>query len=641
MSYMKQLLSLAICAMLSISFSQAQVYTYSQDNGSYEFERTAQDVYRVEEVLWTEDFAEGIPATWANTNYDSGANNTDAMWEYRSASSTPDNTIGTIGNCIDSGSIGGDPILSPSADNGFLIFDSDYWDSTEGSCGDFGTGISAAPHNASLTTASFDFSETPYLAVEFSQFLKNFDSVSKIQVSVGGGEFTDVFINQFTGTNAASPRDMRVRKNISALAGNESDVKIRFTFEGTYYFWMIDDIQIVSIEQNNLSISSPLHGALDIQGPTDFEDYLGMQYFKYPNTNELELVLSARAENRGGDVQIGASLITTLSQGGSELNSTSSELVDISPEEVVTFMASSMMLPMDLGTYDLGYTITQEQEDESPENNVTSKRIEVTESTLARDEGEADSFYVPAAGFNETPYEVGAVYVSSEQGGQLHSISAGVSSSTLTGSYCYATLYGFSIEEGVVMNPIATTELQVVQFFHLNDLGDEQMMTFDFETPIELVQDSSYLAVVGTINTPSEVLFSMSGEAQALTTWARFNDSDGVPSVNYLSRIPMVRMNFDQITNVEYGIDNPEIIASIYPNPATDIAVLEYNLSQRSELLVGLFDMQGKHLEDLYIGEGKQGNHQLTINVSSLPSGFYLVRLNSELGKLEKKLVVE
>lgn len=638
---MKHLLFLVLCVILCVSYSHAQVYTYSQDNGSYGFERTAQDVYRIEEVLWTEDFAEGIPVSWTNTNYDSGANNTDAMWEYRSTSSTPDNTIGTIGNCIDSGAIGGEPILSPSADNGFLIFDSNYWDATEGNCGDFGTGISAAPHNASLTTASFDFSETPYLAVEFSQFLKNFDSVSKVQVSVGGGEFTDVFINQFTGTNAASPRDMRVRKNISALAGNESDVKIRFTFEGTYYFWMIDDIQIVSLEQNNLAISSPLHGALDIQGPTDFEDYLGMQYFKYPNTNEVELVLSAKAENRGGDTQSGASLVTTLSQEGTELNLTSSGLEIVSPEEVVTFMASSMLLPLDLGTYDLGYTITQDQEDESPENNVTSKRIEVTESTLARDEGEADSFYVPAAGFNETPYEVGAVYVPREAGSQLHSISAGVSSSTLTGSQCYATLYGFSIEEGVSLVPIATSALQVVQFFHLNDFGDEQMMIFDFDTPIELVQDSSYLAVVGTIDTPNEVTFSMSGEAQALTTWARFNDSGGVPNVTYLSRIPMVRMNFDQITSVEYGIDNPEIIASIYPNPATDIAVLEYNLSQRSELLVGLFDMQGKHLEDLYIGEGKQGNHQLTINVSSLPSGFYLVRLNSELGKLEKKLIVE
>jgi hypothetical protein len=638
---MKHLFSLVICTFLSIFYSQAQVHTYSQDNGSYEFERTAQDVYRIEEVLWTEDFAEGIPATWTNTNYDSGLNLTDAMWEYRGVSSTPDNTLGSIGNCINPGSMGGDPILSPSADNGFLIFDSNYWDATEGDCGTFGTGMSAAPHNASLTTASFDFSETPYLAVEFSQFLKNFDSISKIQVSVGGGEFLDVFINQFTGTNATSPRDMRVRKNISAFAGNQSNVKIRFTFEGTYYFWMIDDIQIVSLEQNNLAISSPLHGALDIQGPTDFEDYLGMQYFKYPNTSEVELVLSARAENRGGDPQSGVSLVTTLSQGGSELNSTSSGVETVLPEGVTAFVASSMILPADIGTYDLEYSLIQDQEDESPEDNEISKKIEVTESTLARDEGVADSFYIPAAAFDETPYEVGAVYVRSEAGSQLHSISAGVSSSTLTGSHCYATLYGFSIEEGVALDPIATSALQVVQFFHLNNFGDEQMMVFDFDPPIELVQDSSYLAVVGTINTPSEVIFSMSGEAQALTTWARFNDSGGVPNVTYLSRIPMVRMNFDQITNVEYGIDNPDIITAIYPNPATDIATLEYELSQRSELRVGLCDIQGKYLEDLYFGEGKSGRNQLMINVSSLPSGVYLVRLNSELGKLEKRLVAE
>ena len=167
------------------------------------------------------------------------------------------------------------------------------------------------------------------------------------------------------------------------------------------------------------------------------------------------------------------------------------------------------------------------------------------------------------------------------------------------------------------------------------------MMVFDFDPPIELVQDSSYLAVVGTIDTPNEVTFSMSGEAQALTTWARFNDSGGVPNVTYLSRIPMVRMNFDQITNVEYGIDNPDIITAIYPNPATEIATLEYELSQRSELRVGLCDIQGKYLEDLYFGEGKSGRNQLMINVSSLPSGVYLVRLNSELGKLEKRLVVE
>ena len=171
---MKHLISLALCAVLSISYSQAQSYIYSQDKGTYEFERASQDSYRVEELLWSEDFSEGIPITWTNTNYDSEAILTDAKWEYRSESSTPDNALGTIGNCIDEGTAGGLPILSPTASNGFLIFDSDYWDSTEGSCGDFGTGIAAAPHNASLTMESLNFSDTPYLAIEFNQYLNTY-----------------------------------------------------------------------------------------------------------------------------------------------------------------------------------------------------------------------------------------------------------------------------------------------------------------------------------------------------------------------------------------------------------------------------------------------------------------------------------
>ena len=132
----------------------------------------------------------------------------------------------------------------------------------------------------------------------------------------------------------------------------------------------------------------------------------------------------------------------------------------------------------------------------------------------------------------------------------------------------------------------------------------------------------------------------MSGEAQPLTAWARFNDSDGVPSLNYLDRIPMVRMNFDVLVDVEETETNM-VRATIYPNPASDVITLEYDLVSNAELIIGLFDIQGKHLENLYVGNDQAGSHKLTIDVSSLPSGSYVIRMNSELGKLEKTLVIE
>ncbi len=637
---MKHLFSLVLCMLLCLVGAVAQTYEYTPDNGTYEFERAEEESLRIEEVFWEEDFSDGIPVGWTNTNYDTGLVLTDAKWEYRSSTTTPNNLIGTAGNCIDDGLEGGEPILSPTADNGFLIFDSDFWDSSEGDCGDFGSGISAAPHNSSLTTASLDLTDKVYVALEFNQYLKNFDSVTKIQLSVNGGEFQDVIVNDFTGTNASSPRDMRVRKNISGLAGGESDVKIRFSFSGSYYFWMIDDIQLISIEQNNVQIDHTLHGDLDIQSSDDFEDFLGMQYFKYPSSSTIELDLSAQAENRGGEAQMGVNLTTTITQGGSEIDSSVSGNVTLFPDESTTFETGIVALPSDVETYELEYVISQNQEDESPDNNEVVKTIEVTPSTLARDEGGADSYYFPAEEFDNTTYEVGAVYVPSDEGNELYSISAGMSSSTLTGSHCYATLYGFSLDEGVILEPIATTELQVVQFFHLNSFGDEQMMVFNFDTPISLIEDSTYLAVVGTIDTPSEVTFSMSGEAQPLTAWARFNDDDGVPSLNYLDRIPMVRMNFDVLVDVEETETNA-VKASIYPNPASDVITLEYDLASNAELIIGLFDIQGKHLENLYVGNDQAGSHKLTIDVSSLPTGSYVIRMNSELGKLEKTLVIE
>jgi len=35
-------------------------------------------------------------------------------------------------------------------------------------------------------------------------------------------------------------------------AGNTKNFKVKFSFDGNYYFWVIDDVAIVPMESNNL-----------------------------------------------------------------------------------------------------------------------------------------------------------------------------------------------------------------------------------------------------------------------------------------------------------------------------------------------------------------------------------------------------
>ena len=83
------------------------------------------------------DFANGIPSDWTQESATPLAH-----WEYRGPNTTPDNTVCSQGSC-GSGSV---PITSLTTSNGFVIFDSNYWDDDDGVCGGLGTGPDPAPH---------------------------------------------------------------------------------------------------------------------------------------------------------------------------------------------------------------------------------------------------------------------------------------------------------------------------------------------------------------------------------------------------------------------------------------------------------------------------------------------------------------
>ena len=106
-----------------------------------------------ENIIFSEDFASGIPVTWSNTGRSNGVDNPNAVWEYRGATGAQPATVGSRGAY-------GNPaatILSPTAANGFVIFDSDFLDNA-GTAGNFGGGIAPSPHYSTLVSPVIDLS---------------------------------------------------------------------------------------------------------------------------------------------------------------------------------------------------------------------------------------------------------------------------------------------------------------------------------------------------------------------------------------------------------------------------------------------------------------------------------------------------
>ena len=216
--------------------------------------------YGAETPVWSQDFANGIPTTWLNYGTANGTSDPDAKWEYRGPSTTPNNTVGSRGAYMSAQT----PIASATASNGFVVFDSDFLDNA-GIAGNFGNGIAAAPHVAELITETINLTGYSVVDLIFTQYYRRFAGpggsqavpATYVDFSTDGGTTwgNTVTLNSGVAVNSSTATNDVVVIQAGSYIGGQSNVKIRFRFDGDYYFWNIDDISIVNTPPNRLAFT--------------------------------------------------------------------------------------------------------------------------------------------------------------------------------------------------------------------------------------------------------------------------------------------------------------------------------------------------------------------------------------------------
>lgn len=84
--------------------------------------------------------------------------------------------------------------------------------------------------------------------------------------------------------------------------------------------------------------------------------------------------------------------------------------------------------------------------------------------------------------------------------------------------------------------------------------------------------------------------------------------------------------------NVTTGIDELDdrnMQLSVYPNPTSGNSFLEYSLGQRSKVEIGIYSLQGRLVSSLDEGVVSEGKHQVSLPLSHLLSGVYLLQLKT------------
>jgi len=91
-------------------------------------------------------------------------------------------------------------------------------------------------------------------------------------------------------------------------------------------------------------------------------------------------------------------------------------------------------------------------------------------------------------------------------------------------------------------------------------------------------------------------------------------------------------------------VDVEEIIIAdnitIYPNPVTRTANIEFTLNNQSNMKITVLDMLGKSAISLYEGIMNSGQHRIQLDASNLAQGIYFVKLQSNNEIITKKIMI-
>jgi hypothetical protein len=94
-------------------------------------------------------------------------------------------------------------------------------------------------------------------------------------------------------------------------------------------------------------------------------------------------------------------------------------------------------------------------------------------------------------------------------------------------------------------------------------------------------------------------------------------------------------------TEVSSGLMSSVLKLDVQPNPVTQAAVVSYSVSGNRPATLRLYDIAGKLITTLAVGESNAGSSVLTLQRATLTAGIYLLRLEAGSANITRKLIVE
>jgi hypothetical protein len=590
-------------------------------------------------VVFTEDFSNGF-GSWLP--WDSSADT--SIWMVANANSP--------GGAYTSSS---PAMTGPTTSTGWVIFDADLYQ---------GGAISATNPAEDvygwLQSPSIDCSSLSSVVVEYNQyFIYCCFSLSPLTVEVSndGGVTWVVFPGHgdfSPSANSFSANPLNTSVDISCVAANQPNVLVRFGYNTSqaagysHYFWGLDDIAIYG---------NPKTNDIEVRQVTNGDVF---NVWEYRLTPMEQRILSADGGQMVGIVSrnVGAANQTNVNvqiditdAAGTVVHSQTEVIADMpsygNAPECPAFVNDTLYVntgwePTAAGIYTISVTMSADSTDETPSNNVATRVIEFSADEYGHDDTALDIELLATEvdGANPVVYEphgYGTFFHFPYPGSFAYGSTVLMGNTSDIGAYFSTVLYqatdGLNASPGVA----ASNEFELTQQM-IGATVSAPFYYLPFADPAEMLPGEVYFNCVitnpeatstPTATTDLQMTMLAQDNADSDNSTAEISRTGSNTYAWFTSRAysPALRLILSERVSVDEINGESLQTFKLFPNPAVQVAQVQYTLKQNVAVAYEVRDIQGKLVTYANLGIKNAGTHSLELPVTQWGVGQYQVSL--------------
>lgn len=602
-------------------------------------------------VLFTESFTGGLNGWEAEGLFCGNGNDENALWEWRDG--------GDLGR-----GLFGNPTLemiSTTPCDGFIVFDSDLLDSGESALGE---GTCPVFQEGIITSPVIDLSAIPeagdLIGIKFTQGVRPFDAEFYIEWSTdAGATWEQLQIN--TNLEAQRVNFGLLRFPLVGVTGDDQ-LQVRFRFARDYYFWALDDIEIINFTGINARIDDAFYTPLSFATPITHAD------------TDTFLFATDVINNGAIPIDVRFTVDVTNQATGELVHADSVDFTNIQPQDTAFIAIQDdsgeprLWVPneIEVGLYRMDYNIQVLGEEESNlTDNSTTFFFSITESAFSK-AGDLDRTAFRYAGADDQ-WGIGSYFKTANGVGRFKAENITFGAFTTEGTMenfiaevallkqvgLQETFFpdGFENENNSYLNhPNFETVYQGTHVFS-TDTSAVEFVTIDLTTEgiddlepgtgyvVMIFFDDNVTSTAGIANKELALIADDGVEMSGVYLYLPDRNPSWYTGFSgFTPPAPLVILGISLTSPVDEE-PLPDNSLKAYPNPVGNILTAELSFEKATDVSLIVANIDGRIVSVQNLSNVTIDAYP--VDVSGLPNGTYMLRVASNEGTKTIPIIVQ